>query len=101
MGKMFVLIVCALAVHVPSCAGLQFMERTAKDASLQDVLEVSKSAEALGEIYAKAAGTLPSAKERSDMVMTENAMTLGALEQELASEKANPVDVGPCVACDQ
>ena len=71
---------------------------TKKEPGMQDVLEISKNAKALGDIYKKSAAAMPSEHEESMAVMTENAKTVGSMDEAIAADIATAVAVeqGPC-----
>ena len=83
----------------PCVSSLMFnAELTNKEPGMQDVLEISKNAKALGDIYKKSAAAMPSEHEESMAVMTENAKTVGSMDEAIAADIATAVAVeqGPC-----
>merc|ERR1711941_154566 len=72
-----------------------------RDSSMEDTLEVSKDAEAAGELYKQEAAKMPTAQESAKSILLANAETIGSIDEEIASEFSSGVaeEQSQCKEC--
>ena len=72
---------------------------TRSDPTMQDVLEISKNAKVLGEIYNAKAKTAPTETEEQAMLKMENAKTISSVDEAIAAEIEGNAALNQCAGC--
>ena len=78
-------LVSLIVVEVSLGASLLFEGLRSRDSSMEDTLEVSKDAEAAGELYKQEAAKMPTEQESAKSILLANAETIGSIDEDGAS----------------
>lgn len=81
-------LVSLIVVEVSLGASLLFEGLRSRDSSMEDTLEVSKDAEAAGELYKQEAAKMPTEQESAKSILLANAETIGSIDEDGDSEFA-------------